>query len=299
MIAPRRLLPSMSSLLALEAVARLGTATAAAAELALTHSAISRQLKVLEAQIGTTLFRREGKALILTAAGQVYVDTIRSYLQDLARASQRLRAAGQQRVINLAVLPAFAQHWLLPRLKAFTLANPGVTLNFTTRLAPFDFDRERLDAALHYGDQNWPGVIYQQLAREEVIPMAAPDLAARLRQFGPYAPGHLLHLPLLHLESRPGAWDDWFLHQGIATQPLTGALFDQFAHLAEAAALGLGVALLPRFLASAATFGDRLCPLAPEYLPLGGQYYMVRPKAHAPSKALLRLAQHLAESDPG
>lgn len=186
MIAPRRLLPSMSSLLALEAVARLGTATAAAAELALTHSAISRQLKVLEAQIGTTLFRREGKALILTAAGQVYVDTIRSYLQDLARASQRLRAAGQQRVINLAVLPAFAQHWLLPRLKAFTLANPGVTLNFTTRLAPFDFDRERLDAALHYGDQNWPGVIYQQLAREEVIPMAAPDLAARLRQFGPY-----------------------------------------------------------------------------------------------------------------
>ena len=94
MLAPRRFLPSVASLLALEAVARLGTATQAADELALTHSAVSRQLKVLEEQIGVPLFRREGKALILTPAGQDYVETIRDYLQDLARASLRLRAAG-------------------------------------------------------------------------------------------------------------------------------------------------------------------------------------------------------------
>lgn len=296
MIAPRRLLPSMPSLLALEAVARLGTATAAASELALTHSAISRQLKVLEEQIGATLFRREGKALILTPAGQDYVEAIRDYLQELARASQRLRAAGQQRVINLAVLPAFGQHWLLPRLTGFAAANPGVTVNFTTRLAPFDFDRERLDAAIHFGDRNWPGVTYLELAREEVMPMTAPTLAAQLAQEGPITPSALRRLPLLHLESRPGAWEEWFARHDMPALTLSGALFDQFAHLAEAAALGLGVALLPRFLAESPTFRHRLSPLAPDYITLNGRYHLVRPSARAPSKALLRLLDHLTPS---
>ena len=94
MIAPRRFLPSVSSLLALEAVERLGSATLAAAELSLTHSAISRQLRHLEDQIGVTLFERAGRALVLTPSGKDYAATARGYLQDLARASLKIRAAG-------------------------------------------------------------------------------------------------------------------------------------------------------------------------------------------------------------
>ena len=97
MIAPRRFLPSVNSLLALEAVDRLGSATLAAGELSLTHSAISRQLKHLEGQIGVTLFDRAGRALVLTPAGRDYAATARGYLQDLARASLKIRAAGARR----------------------------------------------------------------------------------------------------------------------------------------------------------------------------------------------------------
>ena len=294
MLAPRRFLPSVSSLLALEAVARLGTATQAADELALTHSAVSRQLKVLEEQIGVPLFRREGKALILTPAGQDYVDTIRDYLQDLARASQRLASAGQKRAVNLAVLPAFGQHWLLPRLQGFAEAHPGITVNLSTRLAPFDFGRERFDAAIHYGKQDWQGVTYQQLDREAIMPMASERLIGARAEALRADPAALLDLPLLHLESRPGAWEDWFARRGVAAKGVSGGLFDQFSHLAEAAALGQGVALLPRFLATSEAYAHRLCPLAPDYLALEGSYWLIRPEYRPASRALEKLSSWLA-----
>ena len=94
MIAPRRFLPSVTSLLALEAVERLGSATLAAAELSVTHSAISRQLKHLEEQIGVALFQRSGRALTLTPAGRDYADSTRGYLQDLAPAQVASRPIG-------------------------------------------------------------------------------------------------------------------------------------------------------------------------------------------------------------
>jgi DNA-binding transcriptional LysR family regulator len=294
MLAPRRFLPSVASLLALEAVARLGTATQAADELALTHSAVSRQLKVLEEQIGVPLFRREGKALILTPAGQDYVETIRDYLQDLARASLRLRAAGQGRAITLAVLPAFGTHWLLPRLRGFAEAHPGITVNLSTRLAPFDFGRERFDAAIHYGGRDWQGVEYQELAREEIMPVASPDLIRGREALFAAEPGRLRDLPLLHLESRPGAWEDWFARRGLAPGTLPGMLFDQFSHLAEAAALGLGVALLPRFMTESEFHQARLMRLATDCEPLEGSYSLVWPSFRPASRALEKLSSWLA-----
>ena len=291
MIAPRRFLPSISSLLALEAVERLGSATAAAEELSLTHSAVSRQLKALQDQIGVTLLRREGKGLALTQAGVDYAASIRDYLQDLARASLKIRAAGEQSSLNIAVLPAFGTHWLLPRLWAFAEANPDITLNFGTRLSPFDFTREPFDAAIHFGGADWPGVHGLELARERVIPACAPGLAA-----GPMRAGDLLVLPLLHLESRPGAWEDWFARQGCPAGHLRGMLFDQFSQMAEAAALGFGVALLPAFLAEAEFRAGRLRPAVEGYTEVDGAYHLVWPQIRTPSRALAKLLKWMEAS---
>jgi LysR family transcriptional regulator, glycine cleavage system transcriptional activator len=295
MIAPRRFLPSIPSLLALEAVERLGSATAAAEDLSLTHSAVSRQLKVLEEQLGVRLFLRAGKGLALTPAGVDYARAVRETLQDLARAGLRIRAGGARSSLNLAVLPAFGMHWLTPRLKGFDTAHPGVILNIGTRVAPFDFNHEGFDAAVHFGARDWPGVVYLELARERVIPAACPGLAGA----GPLAAEAIRALPLLHLESRPGAWEAWFEAQGCAAQALRGMVFDQFAPLAEAAAHGFGVALLPACVAEAEFARGRLVPLVAGYTAVEGSYYLVWPQMRPQGAGLRALIGWLeAARDP-
>ncbi len=285
MIAPRRFLPSISSLLALEAVDRLGTATAAAEELALTHSAVSRQLKVLEGQLGVTLFLRDGKNLRLTQAGAEYSQAARGILQDLARASLKVKATGSKRSLNLAILPAFGMYWLNPRLRAFCTANPDILISQSTRLAPFDFEREKFDAAVHFGERDWAGVNYLPLVSERSIAVCAPDFAGAL----PLSPAQLLDQPLLHLSSRPGAWEAWFQSHGHEAGRLRGMLFDQFANMVEAAVSGFGAAIIPEFLAEREFARGRLVPASDGYFDSGGIYYLVWPKAQETSDALTRL----------
>ncbi|WP_323780849.1 LysR substrate-binding domain-containing protein [Thalassovita sp.] len=285
MIAPRRFLPSINSLLALEAVDRLGTATAAAQELALTHSAVSRQLKVLEEQIGVTMFVRDGKVLRLTPAGEAYANSVRDLLQSLARASLKLKATGGRSSLNIAILPTFGMYWLNPRLRAFSKLYPDIQVNQSTRLTQLDFERENFDAALHFGTKDWVGVNYLPLASERVIAVCAPDLVKDL----PVPPERLLDLPLLHLDSRPGAWEAWFASHGLEADRLRGMLFDQFTNLAEAAALGFGVALLPEFLARTELSRGRLVPASSGYIDVEGTYYLVWPKSIAASDTLKKL----------
>ncbi|MDR5653505.1 LysR family transcriptional regulator [Ruixingdingia sedimenti] len=287
MIAPRRFLPSISSLLALEAVERLGTATAAASELALTHSAVSRQLKFLEEQIGVTLFQRQGRSLTLTPAGAEYARAIRDNLQGIAQASLKVKAGGSRSSLSLAILPAFGLHWLTPRLRDFSARHPDVVVNLGTRLAPFDFSHDRFDAAIHFGMRDWPGCGYLPLAHERVIPACAPAMP-RVRQVA-----GLLDLPLLHLESRPGAWERWFDRQGCRADNLGGMIFDQFLHMAEAAALGLGVALLPEFLAESEFRAGRLVTAWPDYTPTEGTYYLVWPAGRPVGRPLQLLLDWL------
>lgn len=289
MIAPRRFLPSMSSLLALEAVGRLGTATAAADELALTHSAVSRQIKVLEEQLGAQLLRRQGRGLRLTAAGAEYAQSVRDCLQDLARASLRLKSNPSGGSLNLSILPAFGMHWLGPRLRAFADRHPDITINLGTRLASFDFGHEKFDAAVHFGQQDWQHVTYLELARERVLPVCAPALLDGM----PSRPEVLLDMPLLHLESRPGAWEEWFERHGCRAGRLGGMLFDQFATMAQAAALGFGVALLPSYLAEVEIASGRLAPAFPEPLEVSGRYYLVWPTIREPRGPLRRLIEWL------
>lgn len=278
---PRRYLPPIPALMALEAVDRLGTASAAAEELSLTQGAISRALQGLEAQLGVPLLLRERQRLRLTPAGHDYVAEVRKALHLLASASITLRANPTGGSLNLAILPAFGMHWLAPRLARFTQTHPEVTLNLSTRLRPFDFTGSTFDAAIHYGREDWPGVHFLKLMDEEVLAVAAPGFPTLTKATD------LLHHPLLHLESRTGDWGRWLAHHGHPGIRPPGMLFDQFATLTQGAIHGMGAALIPTFLIERELTEGRLIPIFGPPIRALGSYYLVWPNT-LPERAPLR-----------
>ena len=291
MIAPRRFLPSISALLAFEAVARLGSATQAAQELSLTQSAVSRQLKTLEAQLGVALLTRKGRQLGLTHAGKAYVPQVRDVLNRLAQASALARTTPSGGTLNLAILPAFGMHWLAPRLRAFSERHPEVTVNLSTRLKPFAFDASTFDAAIHFGREDWPGVHYLPLMPETVVPVCAPDLLPRPLEEA----RQMLQHPLLHLETRPNGWARWLSALGVDTVPPPGMVFDQFSTMAQAAIHGLGVALLPTFTAEPYLRAGQLRLASDATTQSIGSYYLVWPQHQEEPDALTSFRIWLAQ----
>lgn len=279
MASPKRFFPPVSALRALESFARTENVTESGRELGLSQSAVSRQLKVLEDCLDTDLFIRDRKRIFLTAAAQAYAIDVRSALEQIAAASLRLKANPHGGLLNLAILPAFGVRWLAPKLPNFVARHPQVTVNLSTRLAPFDFRTERFHAAIHFGRQDWPDVHYLKLMREEVVPVAAPALAA---QISPDDPTALFLQPLLHLDTRPDTWETWARAIGVETPQLRGMLFDQFASMSQAAVHGMGIALLPTYLIGQEIAQGSLVVVA-DAAPLSiGDYYLVWPRTDVP-----------------
>jgi len=291
---PRRYLPSLASLMALEAVDRLQTAAAAAAELNLTQGAVSRQLQVLEAQLGVALLLRDRQRLRLTPAALDYVRTVRASLHSLAEASMALRANPAGGALNLAILPAFGVRWLAPRLADFARAHPEVTVNLSTRLRPFDFAAGPFDAAIHYGRADWPGAQHLHLMDEEILAVTAPGMGAA------DTAADLLTRPLLQMASRPGDWGRWFAAQGMPGLKPPAMQFDQFATMAQAAIHGLGTALLPVFLIGDDLAAGRLVPAFGAPLRAIGSYYLVWPDNRAARAPLTSFRTWIAgQREPG
>ena len=284
MITQRRFLPSISSLLALEAVDRLGSASAAAEDLSLTQSAVSHQLKQLEAQMGVELISRDQMRLRLTPAGTEFAGEARFLLGRLAQASIKLRANPQGGGLNLSILPAFGLNWLAPRLKDFLSQHPDITVNLQTHNLPFSFEASQAQAAIHYGGRDWAGVDYLPLMPKHVLPVCAPGLLDTKVS----RPEGLLGYPLLHLESHPDSWEQWFDRQGVRVSKLEGMLFDQSSTMTQAAVHGLGIALLPTFLAEDEIERGRLCLAMEGPAQSLGDYFLVWPERHAYSEPLVQ-----------
>ncbi|WP_027258944.1 LysR family transcriptional regulator [Leisingera aquimarina] len=292
MSVPRKFLPSISSLRALEALDRLGSASAAADELALTQGAVSRQLQTLEKQLGMELVQRDQKRLALTTEAQDYAAEIRQALNQIVQSTLRLQAAPLAGSLNLAILPAFGMRWLMPRLPEFARLHPDVTINMATRLEPFNFATEPFDAAIHFGDASWPGTQSLLLKHEQLLPVCAPELldgrtVTELKG--------ILKLPLLHIQTRTTAWRDWFGQHGIvAGEELSGTIYDQFATITQAALHGLGVALMPDYLVEQDLATGRLLALHPEPVETEGAYYLVWPERKTNAPALQKFRGWLA-----
>ena len=254
---PRRYLPSMPSLLALEAVDRLGSASAAAVELNLTQGAISRQLQVLEGQLGVTLLIRDKHRLRLTPAAQDYVREVRRALQSLAQASLTLRANPTGGALNLAILPAFGMHWLAPRLARFAAQHPEVTVNLSTRLKPFDFSSEQFRRRHPLRPSG--------LARRRLSAADGRRPAGRRRPRpaeGTIRPRPMTfsHIPCCNWKAAPAIGAAGWRITAIPGQRPPAMLFDQFATMTQGAIHGLGLALLPLFLIERELAEHRLIP---------------------------------------
>lgn len=292
MLPARRFLPSLSLLAAFEAAARTGSITAAARELDLTQSAVSRQIKALEDQLGVELFLRERQTIRLTVAGDGYAREIREALRRISSASLNLRANPHGGTLNLAVLPTFGARWLAPRLARFLAANPGITINLITRLSPFDFRLDSIDAAIHFGEPVWPGAELTLLMGEATIPACSPAFKAA---HGLEKPADILDVPLLHLTTRPDAWEKWLSANGVAFESIHGMLFDQFAAASQAAIGGLGVALLPIFLFREELARGDLVPAIDREVESEGRYYLAFTRERAAYPPLVAFRKWILE----
>lgn len=243
----RRLTPSMSLLLAFEAAARHESYTRAAQELSLTQSAVSRQVQALEALLGISLFRREGRNIVLTDVGRLYRRELEGALTQIRNATLQAVAYGSGvGTLRLALLPTFGSKWLLPRLHDFYAANPGVQVHIHSRIQPVDFAAEEIDAAICVGSLERPGLVVHPLLDESMLVVASPAVFAAGE--APTAAA-IAGQTLLQVASHPPLWAQWFVENGLDPQQMHGGPnFELTSHLIQAVRAGIGVGLVPRLL---------------------------------------------------
>lgn len=294
----RRKIPSTSSLSAFEAAARHSSFTEAANELALTQSAVCRQIGGLEEFLGVKLFRRTRRGVLLTEAGEAYHRQVTQRLDDVERDTLDLMARqGRGGRLDLAVVPTFGSRWLIPRLADFSKRHPDITINLSSRTRPFLFDDTRIDAAIYAGDGNWPGATTTCLMQEALIPVCSPALIAPRRQL---TPQELAQLPLLQQSTRPYAWRQWFESVGhLPGNELAGPSYELFFMSLEAAAVGLGVALVPEYdLGSDIASGRLIIPIH-HACPSDRAYYLAYPEHKAESPTLKLFKAWLVQETQG
>jgi LysR family glycine cleavage system transcriptional activator len=317
----RQELPSLAALQAFEAALRHRSFTRAARELARTQGAISRQVAGLEAELGCRLFHREHPRVRPTPAAEVLGTKVRAILDRLAAVVLEARSAARSAaegggVLNLAILPTFGTQWLIPRVRSFHAAHPGVMVHFATRLRPFDFEGgdfdgreprggthppaapsgeggEHFDAAIHHGEPDWPGAHLEHLMDEQVIVVSAPELLAELGPPGRARPEDLFGRTLLQLQSRPSAWPEWLEAQGVTDEAglaaaRRGPRFEHHLMVIQAAIAGLGVALLPTFLVQTELAEGRLATPFPDRVAgTPRSYWLAYPERSAELPALV------------
>jgi LysR family transcriptional regulator, glycine cleavage system transcriptional activator len=282
----------IQTLPAFRAVARTGNLRVAAEQLKLTHSAVSQQIKLLEEQLGFTLFDRHGRRIVLNAAGQALQRAVEPALDRLdegMRAAAALAAGTAQRV-RLTLLPSFAQRWFLPRMARWRAAHPDIALELHTSQNLVDLQRDGHDVALRQGGGQWRGLVAERLLDSPLIALGTPAAAQRLRGQGVEA---LAEEPLL---GAPKLWEAFFALAGRRLPVNPVATFNDAGLMLQAAEQGIGISLGREVLAADALREGRLVRLSPLALPDDSAYtyWLAYPPERAdwPPLAALRAWLH-------
>ena len=240
-------LPALDLLVGFEAAARHLSFTKAGQELYLTQSAVSRQIKELEEQLGVALFERRHRALALTEAGQQFYASAAQVLTTMRAATEKLRAhTGRRRPLSVTTTHSFASLWLIPRLAGFTRDHPGVDVRITAETRVQDLERDGLDIALRHGPASLAGPRAVRLFGERVFPVCSPKL---LRKIPLEKPADLARHVLLQYDDPDGRhpwlhWKTWLEVERIADLRPAGTLaFSGYDQIIPAAVAGHGVAL--------------------------------------------------------
>lgn len=271
---PFRALPSLNALRTFEAAARLQSVSSAAAELHVTHGAVSRQLRLLEEELGLDLFERDGRGIRPTAAGRHLQQAAGEAFERIRGAVAQLRQPARNEALVLGCPGSLLARWMIPRLPALQRDLPGLTLHLSAQEGDSRASLDGVDAALLIDQGPWPaGWQVDALGTEQIGPVMAPALAATLPGDDPQA---LLSQPLLHTASRPQAWPTWASAQGLEPARLRyGTVFEHLYYLLEAAVAGIGIAIAPEPLVADDLVHGRL--VAPwGFTETGGQWVLCR-----------------------
>lgn len=246
MTQPRHALPSLNALRAFDAAARELSISRAAEQLHVTHSAVSRQIRQLEEQLGVKLFRRAGRGIELTPAGHRLRHTTGDVFAQLEQTCNQLQREAAGAPLVLSCTGSFLARWFIPRLHQLREECPDLELHLTAS----EEDQPPgpgVDAALRFATPPWPeGQQVIELAAEKIGPVMHPELA---QDGAAPEPAALLQLPLLETLSRPQAWPDWCRYYGLAPEQLQiHQSFEHLNYMLEAALVGLGVAIAPEYL---------------------------------------------------
>ncbi|MDX8479967.1 LysR substrate-binding domain-containing protein [Mesorhizobium sp. VK24D] len=243
----------LNGLRAVETVARLGSLAAAAAELNVSVSAVSQQIKRAEKQLGQALFERTPAGLVLTEFGTVFTARLSAGFRELVQAVALADEATECTLV-VSVAPAFASKWLLPRLSRHFARHPNVLLRIDASARIADLDHSDIDIAIRLGDGKWPGGRAELLLAQEVFPVCAPSIAAKLKSIE-----DLAQTCAITDERAMISWDSWFEAAGV--EPVTfqkGARFTDPMLCLESAIAGHGVMLAWQLLTADALADGRL-----------------------------------------
>ena len=227
-------LPSLNAIRIFDSAARHLNFSRAADELSITQSAVSRQIKVLEQQLGVQLFQRAGPKLKLTSAGDYYQGRVAEAMTVLRRGTAEVRRSSASPTLTVSLLPTFAAKLLVPRIGDFERQNPQVTLRLAASYKIIDLATELdIDVAIRLGRGDWPGVHATRLTASHVFPVCSPGLARNLRR-----PRDILQHRRLLDDKMYDEWGRWFTAAGVDDQPGETRRIDDDNMLLQAAIQG-------------------------------------------------------------
>jgi LysR family transcriptional regulator, glycine cleavage system transcriptional activator len=236
----QRHLPPLNSLKAFEAAARLGSFKRAAEELHVTHGAVSRHVQLLEDWLGTPLFRRLNRRVVLTETGRTYVAEIGAALDRIALATGHHVARGRTRLLRVSATATLTLRWLIPRLSSFQLANPAIEVRLTTSNEPIESLDQPFDIIIRRGADEVAGYAIVWSLREYRVPVCSPKL---IKEIPLDRVTDLKNHTLLHPTSRPTVWSDWLRAAGVQDLiPRRSLVLEHSYQTFQAALDGVGVA---------------------------------------------------------
>ncbi|WP_238935093.1 LysR substrate-binding domain-containing protein [Pseudomonas typographi] len=266
-------LPPLNAIRAFVCAARHQSFTLAASELHVTHSAVSRQVKALEAYLGVRLFERRIRQVSLTVEGLRFFAQAEAALSQIVAAAQSVMGQMPSRVVKINVRPSFAVRWLIPRLPDFVERYPGIEPQVLTTTLPPAKATDHFDITVRRGHEGWPpSIAVHPFLEDEACVVAAPAL---LENHAVTDPGALASCVMLWSRSRKGDWDAWLAHTGIAPVKPAGQMQFEHVHFVLQAAIdGLGFAVAPVSLVSAGIASGQLrCPFPTLRMPVPRYYY--------------------------
>ena len=271
--------------------------TKAAEELSVTQTAVSHQIRRLEAELGVALFLRLNGGLALSEDGQAYLPGVRAAFQALRYSTEQLLESRDKSVLTISTLVSFASKWLLPRLPSFQQAFPAIDVRISASTERVDFRKDAIDAAIRYGRGDWKGLRADFLMSDEVFPVCSPALAQTLR-----APADLANHTLLQVSGvTAGDWGAWLRAAGQPLQLAEGPrmTFDLAMMAVQAAVDGQGVCIGRSTYVEDDLRAGRL--VAPFGLRLKDElgFYLVTPDETAESKKIVAFRAWLLALSPG